>query len=302
MLPAGSLLDRIRLVVVSAIVAARRAWSFGTRLGAKRVQFRVCRLRGKVPVVTYATWRTSSTAVHHAIRASGRGPAVKAHSLHRPNVSHRPAAGFWSADARRDAHVGDWVVSRSILDRGRKADWVVLVRDPLAMAMSRLAMQLGGEIPALAAGGDPEALLRTVPLRELIDRLLASAPIGALDRWFAEDMLPALGWTPFEQPFDRDRGWIRTECPHGRVLVLRADVPDADKSSALSAFLGTRVEVKPKNGSGAHGRGGVLGALAERLARHPDILSASLALRTSRHFWHEAQLRVLRDRWIPSPA
>lgn len=287
-------------MVVDALVAARRAWSFGTRLCAKRLQLRVCELGGRVPVVTYATWRTSSTAVHHAIRASRRGPAVKAHSLHAPNISRRMPS-MWSAEARRDAHVGDWAVSGAILGRGLAADWVVLVRDPLAMAMSLLAMQFGAGLTEVAGCTGARIAPRGTPTDGELDRLLASAPIGALDRWFADDMRPALGWSPLDEPFDRDRGWTETECPHGRVLLLRADVPDDEKSSALSGFLGTTVRVRPKNGAGAHGRGGMLGALVARLRDHPEVVAASLALRSSRHFWHEAQLRLLRDRWMPAP-
>lgn len=288
-------------MAVDALVAVRRAWSFGSRLCAKRLQLRACELRGRVPVVTYATWRTSSTAVHHAIRASRRGPAVKAHSLHAPNISHRMPS-MWSAEARRDAHVGDWAVSGAILGRGRVADWVVLVRDPLAMAMSLLAMRFGSGLPGVAGCTLARGASHGAPTDGELDRLLSAAPIGALDRWFSDDLRPALGWSPLDEPFDRDRGWTETQCPHGRVLLMRADVPDDEKSSALSGFLGTPVRVRPKNGADSHGRSGVLGALATRLRDHPEVVAASLALRSSRHFWHETQLRMLRDRWMPATA
>ena len=266
--------------VTSTLASARRTWSFATRLEAKRVQFALARARGELPVVTYATWRTASTAVHHAIRASGRHACVKAHSLHgeavpgtRPSVLHA---------ASRRTHVGDWAVHRHVLAARRCADWVVMVRDPLAMALSASALAFRGG----SHGGPTEACL---------DRLLSATPVGGLDRWLEHDMRPALGWSALDVPFDRDRGWTETEFALGRVLVLRADVSDRQKGEALSRFLGTAVTVAPKNDSGSGGRGGVLSALYRRLESHPDLLAASIAQRSVRHFWHMDDLLKLRE-------
>lgn len=272
------------VTVITSLAAARRTWSFATRMEAKRVQFAFARLRGHLPVVTYATWRTASTSVHHAIRASSRHAAVKAHSLHRTNIGG-DRLSVLTARSRPHTHVGDWAVHRFVLGAGRRADWVVLVRDPLAMAMSRAALG----VHRVPSGGDRPAL---------IDQAISAAPVGGLDWWLEQDMRPALGWCALDVPFDRERGWTETECPHGRVLLLRADVPDERKGEALSRFLGTRVCVTPKNGARDGGRGGTLSALAARLSAHPSVIAASLAQRSSRHFWHEEQLQALRAQWV----
>ncbi|MBU3683358.1 MAG: hypothetical protein FGM39_04985 [Phycisphaerales bacterium] len=265
---------------------ARRTWSFSTRLEAKRVQFAWTRMRGRLPVVTYATWRTASTSVHHAIRASSRAATVKAHSLHRANTGVEWMSALTAA-SRPGTHVGDWAVHRYVVSANRRADWVVLVRDPLAMAMSMAAHGVQHSPSAeVAAHRVDEAILR--------------APVGCLDWWLEEDMRPALGWCALDEPFDRERGWTSTECSHGRVLVLRADVPDERKGEALSRFLGTRVLVTPKNDARSGGRGGALAAIAARLAAHPQVIAASLAQGSARHFWREDQLLALRSRWLPA--
>lgn len=276
------------MTFTQSLASARRTWSFATRLEAKRIQFGLARLRGRLPVVTYATWKTASTAVHRAIRASSRGASVKAHSLHRPNIGG-DRMSVLTAVSRPSTHVGDWAVHRFVLAGGRGADWVVLVRDPLAMAMSMAAFDLHRMPP----GGDPV---------RRIDDAIVRAPVGCLDWWFEHDMRPALGWCGLDVPFDRERGWSEAECPRGRVLMLRADVPDERKDEALSRFLGVRVRVRRKNDSGSEGRGGALSAVAARVAEHPGVIAASLALRSSRHFWREEQLQALRARWLtPAP-
>ena len=260
----------------------RRTWSFATRLAVKRAQFAMARALGSVPVVTYATWRTASTSVHHAIRASGRRAAVKAHAIHRPNIGGARLSVL-DASSRPATHVGDWAVHRHVLSGNRRADWVILVRDPLAMALSMAALAARSRQPG-------------IPADDVMDRLLAEAPVGGLDWWLEHDMRPALGWCALDVPFDRDLGWAESECSRGRVLVLRVDLPDSHKDEVLSRFLGTRVHVVPNNGSRSGGRGPVLDALLRRLEAHPAIVTASLAQRSARHFWHEDQLLRLRAR------
>lgn len=274
------------MTLFSPLATARRTWSFATRLEAKRVQFACARMRGRLPVVTYATWRTASTSVHHAIRASSRAATVKAHSLHRANIGGERMSVL-AAVSRPSTHVGDWAVHRYVLAGNRRADWVVLVRDPLAMAMSMAAI----DVHRSADAGDPA--------RRMDDAILR-APVGCLDWWLEQDMRPALGWCALDEPFDRERGWIETDCPRGRMLVMRADVPDDRKGEALSRFLGTRVQVTPKNDARSGGRGGALAAIAARLAAHPEVIAASLAQRSARHFWREDQLVALRSRWLPA--
>ncbi|MBU3684438.1 MAG: hypothetical protein FGM39_10585 [Phycisphaerales bacterium] len=267
-------------------MSARRTWSFATRLAVKRAQFAMARALGSVPIVTYATWRTASTSVHHAIRASGRRAAVKAHAIHRPNIGGARLSVL-AASSRPTTHVGDWAVHRHVLSGNRRADWVVMVRDPLAMALSRAALAARARHPG-------------IPADEVMDRLLAEAPVGGLDWWLEHDMRPALGWCALDVPFDRDLGWAESECSHGRVLVLRADLPDVHKDEVLSRFLGARVRVVPNNDARSGGRGSVLDALIRRLEVHPAILATSLSQRSARHFWREEQLVVLRARWLPA--
>ena len=62
--------------------AVHRVPSFLLRYAIKRAQLAMpVAAAGARPAVTYATFRTASTSIHHAIRASSRAAAVKAHAL-----------------------------------------------------------------------------------------------------------------------------------------------------------------------------------------------------------------------------
>lgn len=261
----------------------RKTLSLFARLSVKRFQFALAHHAGRMPVVTYATWRTASTSVHHAIRASGTWPAIKVHSLN-PSYQLRSADGK-EVLASAGEHVGDRVVRRHAFLRGRTARWVLLLRDPMSVALS---MAAGGL--ALDGAGSMDA----GELRRRVRR----APVWAIDSWLDRDVLPSLGWSPLESPFDPDRGWSETMFRHGHVLVMRTDIPDSAKSEALSGFLGRTVRVGRGNGSAEHGKAGGHDDLRHALASEPGVVEAAMSTAAARYFWSDAQRTAMHDRWL----
>lgn len=289
-------------MLVSAGRSLRKSWSYHVRVLSKRCECRAARVVGIRPVITCGTWRTSSTAVHRAIKASGAWPCLKAHSLSRSAEFQSYCASFRSAGALRRRHAGDTVTRGEIIIPGAEASWIMLVRDPLSIAVSIAAMERHRHTPELAARQDPR---RTVDLRAIgdeLDALLTHAPVELLDRWFDLDIRPALGWTPLDDPFDRAQGWAVSPCRFGRVLTLRADLADAVKSRVLSDFLGRRIEIANANSARSHGRAGLVHALAERVRGHGGLLERLSSQRSVAHFWPTAELARLRACWIPGVA
>jgi hypothetical protein len=262
----------------------RKTLSLFARLGVKRFQFALAHHAGRMPVVTYATWRTASTSVHHAIRASGTWPAIKVHSLN-PSYQLRSADGSRILAAAGE-HVGDRVVRRHALLRGRAARWVLLLRDPMSVALSMAAGGLDVDVAGIAS---PEELRSRV----------RSAPTWAIDSWLEHDVLASLGWSPFTMAFDADRGWAEATFRHGHVLVMRTDIPDSAKSEALSRFLARPVRVGRGNGSAEHGKASGHRDLRHALASEPGVVEAALSTAAAKHFWSDAQRTAMRDRWLP---
>jgi len=261
----------------------RKTLSRSARLGVKCIQFEMAHRTGREPVVTYATWRTASTSVHHAIRAAGAWPAIKVHSLNPAYELRSADGGLVLASAGR--HVGDSVVRHHALSRGRPARWVLLVRDPMSVALSMAA----GRVVAAGVGA--------TRAQELRERLQA-APTWAIDAWIEHDVLPSLAWSPLAMPFDAERGWSEAPFRHGRVLVMRTDIPDAEKGAALSRFLSRPIQVGRGNGSAEHGRGGTHDELRHALASEPGVVESALSGAAARHFWSDAQRTRMRDRWL----
>lgn len=264
-----------------------------------------CTLLGGRPAVTYAAYRTASTAIHHAIRAAGVGVALKAHMLAPANLVPRVAERHRFSDAQsnlpRSCHVGDWAVRLGVIEPRREADFVVSIRDPWSVAHSIFvlsAARLEPEIAALAAAGDSVSRARAVDLAERT--IYGAFPRELMPRWIRDDLAPALGWNPLSAPFDADAGADAYEVGPWRVQLMRADLSDGRKSESLRRFLGRpSITVTRKNGALGFAAGNdAIGAIGrEAIARRPDAVRALIENPACAHFWTPAAREELWRRW-----
>jgi hypothetical protein len=272
--------------------------SFLARYAVKRVRFGAP--VGPRPAVTYGTYRTSSTSIHHAIRAWRGGVAIKAHALapqHLGNVLREATEPIVHASGvPLSSHYGNFAVRHGIVEAGRAADVVLTIRDPIAVPASVLYSFAGWWTPelraALAAGADPEAALG----RTFFGRF----PRNLMVDWMRHDVRAGLGWDWSAVPFDHERGWSAYEQGALRILVLRADVADAGKEEALRSFLeipGLRLERSNAGRGFDKGRPAIADAVGRMIAAHPDWIESVVTDPVTRHFWGERGASRIRDRW-----
>lgn len=276
--------------------------SFLLRYLVKRARFATPLLSGR-PAVTYACYRTASTAVHHAIRRAGLGVSVKAHMLAPGNmvgrVRERQSFAHAGRSIPKSCHVGDWAVRRGILEPGREADFVVLLRDPWAVAHSLFVLAIAQRDTVFATPPrDAGERAQLVDRAEAI--LFGEFPRDIMVRWIREDLRPALGWDPLAEPFDLDRGASGYEHGPWRIQLMRADIPDERKSDALRAFFRRpSISVAPKNAalSHRHTRSEIADIAREAIARRPHEVAALLDDEVCRHFWSDRERGSMHARW-----
>jgi hypothetical protein len=279
--------------------------SFAARYAVKRLRLALPMFGGGRPAVTYAAYRTASTAIHHAIRGAGLGLSVKAHMLARENmvaeVSQRQGFHDASANLPRSCHVGDWAVRLGIIEPRRPADFVIPVRDPWAVAHSIFVLSapnFDSRFTSIGAVDAPASFAQAVDLAESI--IFGGFPRELMLRWIRDDAAPALGWDPLSRPFDVERG--ASEYEHGpwRIQILRTDLSDERKSEVLQHFLGRpTLRVVAKNSSASFGpeRGVIAEVARAAIARRPDAVRALLDDPVCAHYWSDAQRDRMHARW-----
>jgi len=286
----------------AAFLLANRP-SVAARYGLKVLACELARHRGLRPTVTYATHRTGSTAVHRAIRGSSRA-AVKAHALAPAHLSPRRRDRFRGLRAEDGVpigfHVGDWVVRRAIVEPRCAADFVVLLREPVAVAASLFAGGREWWAPGLAASLDEPRMLDDEAVHLAADSLESRVPSTLIRDWLRHDLAPTLGLDLLEVTFDRDRGFAAIERGPWRIALLRSDLSDERKQQELSTFL-RRVVPRPATmNATAQAAPWVRRAmqLARRaLASRPALVDRLLDEPFVEHLWSPAEVASLRRAW-----
>lgn len=282
--------------------------SVASRYLYKRTQIAFSRFTRERPVVTYATYRTASTSVHRAIRGIGVKFAVKAHTLAAEHLLERKrdqdSARIAGSGVPLGFHVGDWVVRHGILEPEREADFVITVRDPIAVAASNFASGRHWWAPELKALAErPERLRGEDGVRLALETLATVFPTTLMRDWLEHDAGPTLRFDPLATPFDAERGWSTTESGPWRILLLRADVPDERKREAVEKFLGRRITgvARRNETERAYTLPSEVIELGRRaMAASPELVDRLLDPAFVGRFWTPAEIERLRAKWCPA--
>ncbi len=257
--------------------------TFGVRYGILRARMAISRTP---PVVVACTHRTSSTAVYRSLRLAGGRCVVKCHRLCPALMSFAapdPAVGI--GGLLRNRMTGDFAVLHAITTPRQRADFVIMVRDPVAVAASMAAFPVAREWCTSSAGLDA-----SFPL---------CAPMSCgMTEWFDHDVTPALGWSPWGQPFDHARKALVAQHGPWRFLVMRADLDDAGKERELTDFVGTAIQLRRLNSADERGHAATHTEVKLRIRALAPQVDALYDTRFARHFFAADELAVMRKRWL----
>ncbi len=238
---------------------------------------RLAALRSE-PIIVASTHRTASTAVYRALRLALGRRVFKCHRLHQPLMSwNRPDPQVTPDGMLRNRMTGDWAGLRGVTLPRRPARFVMMVRDPVAVAASMAAFEPVGPDPAWP---------------------LVHPHSSAMTEWFDADVAPALGWSPWNDRFDANRKAMLVHHAPWRILVMRADLDDAAKERELSAFVEAPVRMVRINSAEQRGAGPSHAKVIEKIRHRPDEVDRILGSRLCTHFFSRNELKALRGRWL----
>jgi hypothetical protein len=177
----------------------------------------------------------------------------------------------------RNRMTGDWAVLHGVTLPRRPARFVMMVRDPVAVAASMAAFEPVGPGPAWP---------------------LVHPHSNAMTDWFDADVTPALGWSPWNDRFDTDRKAMLVHHAPWRILVMRADLDDAAKERELSAFVEVPVRMVRINSAEQRGAGPSHAKVIQLIRSLPDDVDRIHRTRLCSHFFTPTELASHRSRWL----
>lgn len=118
--------------------------------------------------------------------------------------------------------------------KGGQLRVISLVREPIAMNVSLFFQLLESHFHV----GHPSPL--TQETEQLIDVFVRNYPHVRPITWFDVELKRTLGIDVFQYPFDPDKGFTFIEQDNIRLMVMRVDLRDEVKESAIRSFLGIK--------------------------------------------------------------
>lgn len=263
----------------------RRRWSS---------RFARYRAEGREPVLVYSHQRTGSMSLMAALRRSeGIGPC-HIHTILPEHVRWRSNGPVVADDGIICDVAFSAEVTRAEMARNRLR-FVVAVRDPVAVNISFFLYW----VRPFWAPAEWDSVERMTDER-LAQLFLERFPHHSSTRWIDREFSAVTGLSFGPDTFDRGRGAVTLANERAAALVLRTELPDADKTRELSEFLGRPITPIRKENSSEE----VLAGKAELIARTrrviagiPGYVDALLSTGHAKRFWTDEQLEGFRRKW-----
>lgn len=175
---------------------------------------------------------------------------------------------------------------KQVIDRGRRAAIVTLVRDPIARNISSYFEHLD------AIWHRPNAH-EYVSLPSLIEGFRMRFPHAEPLTWFDDEMRQVTGIDVYQYPFAAS-GYLVVSHNNIEVLILKSELPDASKARMLSDFLRvTSLSLAPVNRTSHKAKGAVYQAFVKTLRFESGYVEQMLGSRYVRHFYTAAEQDAL---------
>lgn len=263
------------------------------------------------PLLIYQMGKVASATLHHSLRASAELAVFHVHRMAPPNIERDRAAY-----ARRGITLSpDNALGLALHERlcgpdtdgprtGPPARVVTLVREPVGRNVSAFFQNLDRFV------GRPDAH-EHLSVDELRDAFIERFPHDEPLTWFDDEWAPVLGLDPWRYPFAHDRGWQRMTVGRWDLVLMRHDLPDADKLRLLQRAwelpgLEAVVEHPVVRNRAADKSYAEAYARFLEQARLPErLVEAAYASRYARHFLRSEERARLARRWVkglPAPA
>ncbi len=249
-------------------------------------------LFGVVPVIVYQMAKVGSSSIIAALDELG----LPVFHVHRMDAAHlnamreaRRALGWEIPPVPPHDRLG-LRIRRRLLDRSGRAKLITLVRDPIARNLSSYFEHLD------QIWRTPKAH-ESVPMASLAEGFLSRFTHEEPLTWFDDEMLPATGIDVYQHPFPAaGHQTIRTD--RFDLLILKSELSDPDKATALAAFLDVpSIVLRTKNRTSEKTVGTAFRQFGSALRLDREFVDRILESRYARHFYNDAEREELRRKY-----
>lgn len=272
--------------------------------------------QGRDPILIYQMGKVGSSSIAEALSRHGLS-VVHLHALN-PKTLSAVKARCRERSVAFPPHIrASQRVWEEFITPGRPLQIISLVRDPVARNISAYFENLQfSHLPNRREAAAPilslsqkllGRLSRSVPsdhslegrkVEKMIEEFLTKYPASIPIRWFDREVKNVLGVDVYKYPFPTAVG-AQVICERRvKMLILRAETPDALKSIALQKFVDVpQLRLEHKNGTSQKPYSGWYHAFLQQF-RPPDIyLQKVYGSQYMQHFYTPEEIQRFREDW-----
>jgi hypothetical protein len=242
------------------------------------------------PVIVYQMAKVGSTAVVDCLKRA-RLPVFHVHRMdadHLQRLRGRRAALGWDVGSLPAYDRLGLRLHEKVIEAGRPAKIVTLVRDPIARNLSSYFEHFAD------IWGLPDAR-GVVSMDDVYRGFLERYPHDESLTWFDEELQRVTGLNVYDHPFPAT-GHLQLQSGRLDLLILRSDLPNETKRLALSNFLGTNLPpFGEANRTADKSHGETYEQFRRSLRLPPEYVERMLSSRYCRHFYSDEEREALRQ-------
>ena len=185
-------------------------------------------------------------------------------------------------------------IHANFIAKGRPVNVITLVREPIAANIS-MFFQMFAQYAGVAQQDSTHSIAELG--RIFLERYVHTRPLT----WFDAELRTTLGIDVFARDFPLERGYERYDNGPTRLLVLKSELDDTAKQSAIAEFLDLDgFEMLRSNVTAQKQEADLYERFKREMRFSPAFLGRMYDSKYARHFYSPRELQQLRARWVTS--
>ncbi|MEM8668660.1 MAG: putative capsular polysaccharide synthesis family protein [Planctomycetota bacterium] len=245
----------------------------------------------KSPVLVYQMGKVASTSIYRTLANNSLGfPVYQIHRMNPENLretreKHAARNIPMEKHEERGARLYDELVRTK-----RRFRVITLVREPISRNISAFFQNLD----AMVGKSDAHHL----PTEELIESFLTGYPHNVPLTWFEKELLPTTGIDVYSSAFPKEIGFTTFENVNVRVLIMRHNLDDETKSASICQFLKLdELPIRRANVAEQKPYADSSRKFIDSIKLPSSYVDRMLDSKYAKHFWSQAELQAIRQRW-----
>jgi len=251
-----------------------------------------CRLRftGETPIIVYQMGKVGSSSVVESLQRAGMRLVFHVHRMNPHNIQEVREEFLRDNQSPLNEVLGE-TLYRKVIERGRKAKFITLVREPIGRNISAFFENFSRftDIDYEKSNHGTEELIDI-----FINRYNHEVPLT----WFDVEMRKTLGIDVYKHAFPKEKGYLRVKGMNSELLILKLETDDLIKEKAITEFLDTENFTLARNNVG---REKVYSQTYQDFIRTLRLPRAYVELMCNaaytRHFYSEKEIDSIQTRW-----